>query len=421
MIGPYATYPKGTVPLRMVPMAEALHLKGYSVSIVLPPYDNVAESGREYTMKGVKIYNVAIPKGFNVGTSFLAKHILIADSVVRKALELKPELMHIFAPTGMSGLSAMLLIMRKWFGFSKIPMVLDIDDWFGYGGFYSNFLVQKSGLRYRLVKRQQDWLLKHVNVITTASKTLQSLVWSMGVPPDRVFYLPNGPHQFEPASNTLDIEAIRDTYGLRGKKVILLYTKFSELSVKKVIEILKIAEIELGGCVLLVVGKGELREDEELLHLAEDSMLRESVAYVGWARVDKLPSYLACGDVAIYPFKDMLLNRAKCPGKLIELMSLGKAIVADRVGQIAEYIQDGKSGILVEPQNTRMFAQKLIEVLNDADLRKEIGENARERIWGVFNWNELVAVVEEAYEVANSIEMRQNKGRGKKGQKVPMP
>jgi glycosyltransferase involved in cell wall biosynthesis len=109
--------------------------------------------------------------------------------------------------------------------------------------------------------------------------------------------------------------------------------------------------------------------------------------------------------VAIYPFKDTLLNRAKCPGKLVELMSLGKAIVADKVGQIAEYIQDEKSGILVEPEDTRTFAQSLIRVLEDAELRKKLGQNARERIWRSFNWNELVSVAEEAYEVANSMEM----------------
>jgi len=405
MIGPYAIYPNGTVPLRMVPMAEALHSKGYSVSIILPPYDNMAESGKEYSVRGVKIYNVHIPKGFSIRTSPLTKHISIANSVVRKALELKPELIHVFVPTGMSGLSAMILLMRKWFRLVKIPIVLDIDDWFGYGGFYDNFLVQKSGIRYRLVKRQQDWLLKHISVITTGSKTLQSLVWSLGVSSDRVFYLPNGPHRFEPASNALDIEAIRQTYGLKDKHVILLYTKFSELSVKKVIDILRIAKSELGSLALLVVGKGELREDEELLQLAEKSGLKESVVYVGWVRVDKLPSYLTIGDVAIYPFKDTLLNRAKCPGKLVELMSLGKAIVADKVGQIAEYIQDEKSGILVEPEDTRTFAQSLIRVLEDAELRKKLGQNARERIWRSFNWNELVSVAEEAYEVANSMEM----------------
>jgi glycosyltransferase involved in cell wall biosynthesis len=384
----------------MVPMAEALQAKGYSVSIILPPYDNVAESGREYTIRGVKIYNVYIPKGFNIRTSPLTKHISIANGVVRKALELKPELIHVFVPAGISGLSAMLLVMRKWFRLVKIPIVLDIDDWFGYGGFYYDFLVQKRGIRYRLVKRQQDWLLKHINVITTASKTLQSLVWSLGVSSDRVFYLPNGPHRFGPSNSVLDVEAIRETYGLKDKYVILLYTKFSELSVKKVIDILKIAKSELGSLALLVVGKGELREDEELLQLAEKSGLRDSVVYVGWVRVEKLPSYLAIGDVAIYPFKDTLLNRAKCPGKLVELMSLGKAIVADRVGQIAEYIQDEKSGMLVEPEDTRMFAQSLIRVLEDAELRKKLGKNAQERVWRFFNWNELISVVKEAYEVA---------------------
>jgi glycosyltransferase involved in cell wall biosynthesis len=404
MIGPYAIYPYGTVPLRMLPMAEALHSKGHSVSIILPPYNNMTESGREYNLRGVKIYNVSIPDGFNIRTSSLMKHMLIANSVVHKALELRPKLIHVFVPAGISGLSAMLLVMRKWLRLANIPIILDIDDWFGYGGFFDSFLAQKSGVRYRLVKSQQDWLLKHISVITTASKTLQSLVWSLGVSPNRVFYLPNGPHQFETASNAVDVKNINEAYGLENKQVVLLYTKFSELNVKRVIDIVKIARREQGDLTLLIIGKGEFHEEEALLQLAAKNGLEESVVYVGWVAVDKLPSYFSIADIAIYPFKDSLLNRAKCPGKLVELMSLGKAIVADKVGQIAEYIQDEKSGMLVEAEDTYMFAQSLIRVLQDSELRKKLGENARERIWRDFNWNELTSVVEEAYKVAISTE-----------------
>jgi glycosyltransferase involved in cell wall biosynthesis len=413
MIGPYAIYPNGTVPLRMVPIAKALHSKGYSVSIILPPYDNIAESGREYTIGGVKICNVHIPKGFNVRTSPLTKHIWIANDVVRKALKLEPELIHVFVPTGISGLSAMLLIMRKWFGFVKIPIVVDIDDWFGRGGYYDVFLEQKRGVRYRLVERQQDWLLKRASAVTVASKTLQTLIWSLGVDRDRVFYVPNGPHQFESINNALK-EAIREHYGLKDKKVILLYTRFSEVGVKRVIDVLKMAKGEIGSLTLLVVGKGELHQDKKLLQLAEKSGLKESVIYVGWASPEELPLYLAISDVAIWPFDDTLLNRARCPAKLVELMSLGKAIVADKVGQTAEYIQDEKSGILVEPGNTRMFAQSLTKVLEDAELREKLGKNAQERIWGSFNWDKLISLVEKAYRVASCMETRLRTTRSQK-------
>jgi len=406
MVGPYAIYPNGTVPVRMVPLAEALLSRGHSVSIVLPPYDNISESGKEYSLRGVKIYNVHIPKGFNIRRSPLVKHVSIANSVVKKALELNPDLIHVFVPVGISGLCAMLLSARKRLKLIKIPIVLDVDDWFGYGGFYDEFLTQKSGIRYKLVKRQQDWLLKHVNVITTASKTLQSLVWSLGVSQGRVFYLPNGPHRFEPPGDRSLVEAISEAYGLKDKRVILLWTKFSELNVRKVINILKIAKDKLGNLTVFVVGKGELRADDEFRRLAEEKGLRECLVLVGWIGVDKLPSYLTIGDVAIYPLKDTLLNRAKCPGKLVELMSLGKAIVADKVGQIAEYIQDGKSGILVEPEDLETFAQSVIRVLEDTELRRKLGNNAQKRVWHFFNWNKLVSVVEEAYEVAFCMETR---------------
>ncbi len=55
---------------------------------------------------------------------------------------------------------------------------------------------------------------------------------------------------------------------------------------------------------------------------------------------------------------DTPLNRAKCPGKLIELMKSGRAIVANKVGQIAEYIEDQKSGILVDSADPSDFSSQ---------------------------------------------------------------
>lgn len=44
--------------------------------------------------------------------------------------------------------------------------------------------------------------------------------------------------------------------------------------------------------------------------------------------------YFAAADLAICPLEDSLLNRARCPAKLVDLLAAGLAVVADDVGEV---------------------------------------------------------------------------------------
>ena len=93
-----------------------------------------------------------------------------------------------------------------------------------------------------------------------------------------------------------------------------------------------------------MIGKGLFGEENKLRKLAEEAGIGDSVIIMGWIEPQLLSSYLAAADVAIYPMDDNILNRAKCPLKLIDLLSVGLPVVAERVGQVGEYIQHRKSG-----------------------------------------------------------------------------
>ena len=58
---------------------------------------------------------------------------------------------------------------------------------------------------------------------------------------------------------------------------------------------------------------------------------------------------LTAAQVALYPMRDTLINRAKCSAKLLDLMVLGCPIVTHRVGQQGEYLQHGESAAKLAP------------------------------------------------------------------------
>ena len=77
MVAPFSVYPKGTVPIRMLPIAKTLAERGNEVQIVVPPYDNISESGREYEIDGIDIVNAQICRFAHYQISFDAMFSMI--------------------------------------------------------------------------------------------------------------------------------------------------------------------------------------------------------------------------------------------------------------------------------------------------------------------------------------------------------
>jgi glycosyltransferase involved in cell wall biosynthesis len=64
---------------------------------------------------------------------------------------------------------------------------------------------------------------------------------------------------------------------------------------------------------------------------------------------------------------------------VIEAMAVGVPPIAYSVGGVPEVVEDGVSGVLVPPNDTRAFAEAATRLALDANLRKSLGEAARRR------------------------------------------
>jgi glycosyltransferase involved in cell wall biosynthesis len=142
---------------------------------------------------------------------------------------------------------------------------------------------------------------------------------------------------------------------------------------------------------------GQYGEEESFLEMCRKEGLAGRVKYAGWVEPHDLAAHLALGDIALYPFDRTLMNRAKCPGKLVELMSMGKPIVADRVGEVAEYIVHSESGLLAEPEDVDGFVAHAVHLLDHPGLARKLGEAAQRRVNTEFSWDRITDVVEAAY------------------------
>ncbi len=391
-VGPFAMQPKRTMAVRALPLAKALAARGHQVLLLLPPWDHPQDAGREWVEEGVRVRNVRLPPNLP-----LAYHAVVTWRLLRAALQHKPDVIHCFKPKSYAGLTAWALWQLKRLRGTRARLVVDADDWEGAGGW--NELQRYSWPQKRFFAWQERWGLKHCDALTVASRSLETIVWSLGVPAKRVHYLPNGWWPEDAAPSAQEVANLRQKHGLGDAPVALLYTRFFEYPIERAVAIMQVVLAEMPETRWLVVGKGLFGEEEQLLAQARKRDIAQHVTYAGWVPPEQLPAYFALARVAIYPFDDTLINRCKCAVKLIDLLAAGVPVVAEAVGQNRQYIRDGVSGLLVTPGDTEAFTAATLRVLRDAHLADQLREGARKCIRDHFAWTTLAEVAESAYAV----------------------
>lgn len=382
MVGPFGLKPKGTMAVRALPLAKALKARGHQVALFLPPWSHPTDAGRVQDEEGVRVDNVAI-----------SPRVMIPFRLWSHVRAFQPDVVHIFKPKGYAGLVQWLVWQLRRMGLTRTRIVLDTDDWEGAGGWND---VEPYPWMYKKVFAWQElWGLKHADALTVASRALETIVWSLGIPPQRVHYLPNGINPLPPSRETR--ETIRSRFALGESPVVLLYTRFFEFQIERLVEILA----HLFACTpqakLLVVGKGLFGEEQKFAAWVAERDWQARVHLAGWVEPSQLRGFFAASDAAIYPYEDTLVNRCKCAVKLIDLLAAGVPVVAEDVGQNREYIRHGVSGLLVPPGEAQIFAAETSALLCNPERRARMGQCAAAWLAREYDWGILARRAEKAY------------------------
>lgn len=386
-LAPFGIRPKGTVIARMIPLAARLQRLGHEVVIIAPPYTNPEDSGKMETVSGVTVRNVLLgPRNKALAAPLLAWRMF------RGAQAEKPDLVHLFKPKGYGGLAAMLHLAVRGAGVRLPPLFVDADDWEGKGGM--NETQPYSPVEKGVFRFQEEWLPPRAAGLTVASRALEERVLDMGIPQERLLYLPNCVDDLPQGNGA----RVRARLGISADApVVLLYTRFFEFSQEKLHYLFAEIYRRVPGVRFLVVGKGRNGEEGQLVTAARDKGFQDALAIAGWVEPKELPDYLAAGDVALYPFADTLVNRAKCPAKLTELLRAGVPVIADNVGQLAEYVKGGISGILCNPDDWQEMAVRTVELLLDMDKRCKVGGAGRSYLLENFTWQRFAGELDNFY------------------------
>jgi glycosyltransferase involved in cell wall biosynthesis len=118
--------------------------------------------------------------------------------------------------------------------------------------------------------------------------------------------------------------------------------------------------------------------------------LKEKVSFIGMRK--DFSSVLAITDIFVLPTLREAFGRV-----LIEAMSMGKPLVATNIGGIPEVVDNGTTGILVPPKDSKAIAWALEVLIKDREKSREMGIAARKRAQDLFGVEQCVQNIVKLY------------------------
>lgn len=368
-VGPFGFHPNKTMRSRALGLARPLVQRGHLVRLFMPPWQTPTEANKTWVEDGVEIRYTPLRGGLPGITSRL----------IQEVRAFRPDVVHTFKPKAYAGLVA----WWQWYlARGRVRLFTDSDDWEGWGGW--NDLAPYSWGQKRFFAWQERWGLTHHQGLTVVSRALETLAWSLGVPRQKVLYLPNGSGI---SPDTQGATAQRERLGLTGRPTILLYSRLFEFDPAYLVAILGRVQAQIADVAVLGVGAGLYDEDAAAFRQQlQTHGLASSFVDVGWVEEKQLPALLACADVGLYLMADTLLNRTKCPVKLADMLQVGLPVVGEAVGQVTEYVQAGINGLLCPSGDAEGVAAALVALLQDETRRQRFAAAAHPHLATHFSW-----------------------------------
>ncbi len=243
----------------------------------------------------------------------------------------------------------------------------------------------------RFLKFIEGKVFDNVSHIIAVSTTLKKSVTEYGISEEKVTVMPNGVNArlFYPLGMKREYKSkhkIQAEILLGFIGAVRRWHKMDQL-----IEILHEIGLDKYHAKMLVIGECSFMD--ELKSHAKSLGEENNILFLGRLPHNKMPEYLEMIDIAISPFA----VKHSSPMKILEYMAMEKCVIAPDMENIRDIIKPDKTGLLFRADDAIDLKNRLLQCLDNADLRLNIAKAGYHDVTANFSWMKNAKWVIEIY------------------------
>ncbi len=240
------------------------------------------------------------------------------------------------------------------------------------------------------------------DLVVTLGEAMKDEIVARGVPAAKVLIVPNAVSD-EFLQPLPDATALQKALGIAPDENVIgeVSTLVPHEGIGTLLEATKLLRDRGLPIKALIVGDGP--ERAALQRQAATLGLGEAAIFTGRVPAAKVREYHALLDVFVVPRTPDRVCQLVTPLKPVEAMASGLCVVTSEVRALAEIIKPDVTGALTMPQDPVALADTLELLVGSPDIRRKLGDNAREWVARDRTWAHNAARYREAYALLGAI------------------
>jgi glycosyltransferase involved in cell wall biosynthesis len=249
--------------------------------------------------------------------------------------------------------------------------------------------------RYRRTRALETHCMRAADLVVTLGEAMREEIIERGVDPRDIVIVPNGVSAefLQPLPD--DGGKLRRDLGISGGEHVvgLVSSLVAHEGIGTLLEAVRILNERGTRTRALIVGDGPERGALQ----RQAAALGLDAIFTGRVPMAKVRDYHAVLDVFVVPRTPDRVCQLVTPLKPVEAMASGLPVVVSSVRALGELVRDKVTGLLVPPLDPGALADALQLLLERPELRRKLGDNAREAVARDRTWEHNAARYRDAY------------------------
>jgi len=366
--------------------ATTLHASGYDVSVICPQA-SVSPAPHE-VVDGIHIYRYPQPPATTTKIAYAWEFPYCWLETLKLAWRIwrtkRFDAIHACNPP-----DTFFLIGRIFKMLGGVRFVYDQHDLCP--ELYLSRFGGRRAVYYGLLRVLERATYGAADMVLSTNESYRAHALARGVRADRVFVVRSGPRLsgFTPVPPEEHLK--------KGRKYLVCYlgvmapqdgVDYLLRAVRHVVDVVHRSDVHF-----VLIGSGD--SFQAVKGLRDDLGLTDLVEMPGRVPDSEVRRYLSTADLCVCPDPRNPLNDVSTMNKVLEYMTVGKAMVSFDLKESRFSAQDG--ALYATPNDEIEFGERILQLLDDEELREEMGRKNRARLEAELSWERTSRELLRAY------------------------